>query len=140
MNRLVEQELSGKGGDPQLEARALAERIAGCDRLRSAYQDQQAAELMTLEELGGKLEELDRTRGSARSELERLRKRGERVEERERDRDAVIESHGGMCPTPWTPCRVRRGGGSTGCFGRRSRPRRTAWRSRELLVLLNPVQ
>ena len=98
MSRLVELELSGKGGDPQLDARALAEEIAGCDRFRSAYQDQQAAGFMTLDELGAKLKDLDRTRGTARSELERLRKRRERVEELERDRDTVLESYAGMVP------------------------------------------
>ncbi len=98
MNRLVELELSGKGGDPQLEARALAEKIAGCDRLRSAHQDQQTAGFMTLDELGAKLKDLDRTRGTARSALERLRKRRERIEELERDRDTIIESYAGMVP------------------------------------------
>jgi flagellar motility protein MotE (MotC chaperone) len=98
MNQLVEQELSGKGGDPQLEARALAETIAECNRLRSAYQDQQAAGLMSLDELGGKLKALNRTRESARAELERVRKRRESVEELERDRDSAMESYAGMLP------------------------------------------
>jgi hypothetical protein len=70
----------------------------GCDRLRSAYQDQQAAGLMTLEELGGKLKELDRTRELGRAELERLRRRRERGEELERDREAVIEFYAGLLP------------------------------------------
>ena len=73
-------------------------KIAECDHLRSAYQDQQAAGLMTLDELGSKLEELDRTREFARAELGRLLKRRERVEDLEHDRDAVIESYAGMLP------------------------------------------
>jgi hypothetical protein len=98
MNRLIEQELSERSGDPQREAEAWTKKIAECDRLRSAYQDQQAAGLMTLEELGGKLKELDRTRELAHAELGRLLKRRERVDELERDRDAVIESYAGMFP------------------------------------------
>jgi len=53
---------------------------------------------MTLDELGSKLKELDRTRELARAELGRLLKRRERVEDLEQDRDAVIESYAGMLP------------------------------------------
>src|SRR5215212_9534585 len=53
---------------------------------------------MTLEELGGKLEELDCTRELARAELGRLQRRRERLEDLEQDRDAVIESYAGMLP------------------------------------------
>jgi hypothetical protein len=92
MNRLIEQELSERGGDPRREAEVWTKKIAECDRLRSAYQDQQAAGLMTLDELGSKLKELDRIRELARAELGRLQRRRERVEDLEQDRDAVIES------------------------------------------------
>jgi len=98
MNRLIEQELSEISGDPQHEAKTWAEKVAECDRSRSAYQDQQAAGLMTLDELGRKLGELDSTLKLARAELERLQRRRERVEELERDRDAIIESYAGMLP------------------------------------------
>lgn len=98
MDRLLEQESTGSGGDPKVEAISLAERITGCDRLRRAYQDQQAAGLMTLEELAARLEELERTRQSARHDLERLGMRRKRAEELERDRDAVIQSYAGMVP------------------------------------------
>jgi hypothetical protein len=53
---------------------------------------------MTLDELGSKLKELDRTRERARAELGRLLKRLERVEDLEQDRDAIIESYTGMLP------------------------------------------
>lgn len=119
MNRLVEQESTGSGGDPKAEAKVLAERIAGCDRLRSAYQDQQAAGLMTLEELAARLEELELTAvrratssigsGSAGS-----------AEALKRDRDAVIQWYAGVCPKPWRRWAARKGDGSTGC---------SAWRS-----------
>jgi hypothetical protein len=93
-----------------------------------------------LHELGGKLKKLDRTRDLACAELGRLHSRRERVEELERDRDAVIESYRGCCPRFWKPCRAKSGGGSTGCSAWRSYPRRMAWRSATLLVHLNPVQ
>ena len=51
-----------------------AEKAAECARLRGAYQDQQAAGLMILAELGSKLEEL------------------------ERDRDALLEFYAGAVP------------------------------------------
>jgi hypothetical protein len=51
-----------------------------------------------LHELGGKLKKLDRTRDLACAELGRLHSRRERIEELERDRDAVIESYPGMLP------------------------------------------
>jgi site-specific DNA recombinase len=98
MNRLIEQELSEHSGDPQREAEAWTGKIAECDRLRGAYQDQQAAGFMTLDELGSKLKELESTRELAHAELGRLLKRRERVEDLERDRDAVIKSYAGMLP------------------------------------------
>ncbi len=98
MNRLLEQELSERGSDPQREAEVWAKKLAECDRLRSAYQDQQATGLMTLDELGSRLKELDLTRELARAELGRLQRRRERVDELKWDRDAVIESYAGMLP------------------------------------------
>jgi Recombinase zinc beta ribbon domain len=69
MDRLIEQERNTRRGNPEREAQAWAETIAKCARLRSAYQDQQAAGLMTLEELASKLKELDETCGHAEREL-----------------------------------------------------------------------
>src|SRR5215213_2342865 len=43
--------------DPEPLAKTLAERLSDNARLRRAYQDQQAAGLMTLEELASRLEE-----------------------------------------------------------------------------------
>jgi hypothetical protein len=66
--------------------------------LRSAYQDQQAAGLMTLEELGTKLEELENTRSTAERELNVLRGHRQRVSELESDRDALFESMADIVP------------------------------------------
>jgi DNA-binding FadR family transcriptional regulator len=59
-----------------------------------AYQDQQAADLMTLAELGSKLEELESTRQMAEAEIAALAAQ----EELERDRDALIEFYAGAVP------------------------------------------
>ena len=59
--------------------------------MRSGYQELAAKGLMTLEELGPKLEELDGVRQTARAEIDALEARKERVEELEADRDALVE-------------------------------------------------
>jgi hypothetical protein len=74
------------------------EKIAECARLRSAYQDQQAAGLMTLEELGTKLAKLEETRRVAEAELRAPDAREERVRELEADRDALIASYAEVLP------------------------------------------
>ena len=54
MTTLIEQELASHSRDTSQEAAAWAKKLEECDRLRSAYQDQQAAGLMSLEELATK--------------------------------------------------------------------------------------
>ena len=98
MERLIEEERTNRGGDPGHEAKVWAQKIAECARLRSAYQDQQAAGLMTLEELGTKLEELENTRSTAERELNVLRDHRQRVCELESDRDALLESMADIVP------------------------------------------
>jgi site-specific DNA recombinase len=68
MERLIEQERATQVGDPEREAEAWTRKIAEYDRRRCAYQDQQAAGLMTLEELGARLKELESARTSAERE------------------------------------------------------------------------
>lgn len=67
-------------------------------RLRSAYQDQQAARFMTLEELGYKLAKLQETRRIAQAELAALDAREAHVRELEADRDVLLASYAGMVP------------------------------------------
>jgi site-specific DNA recombinase len=98
MDRLIEQERNSKRGDPEREAQAWAETITKCVRLRNAYQDQQVAGLMTLEELGSKLKDLDETRLHAERELTALQDSRARVEELEADRDTLLESISGQIP------------------------------------------
>jgi flagellar motility protein MotE (MotC chaperone) len=98
MEHLIEQERNGRNGDPEREAERWLERIAECDRLRRSYQDQQAAELMTLDELRERLGELEDTRSLVLAEMEALARHEERVQGLERDRDALLESYAEAVP------------------------------------------
>ncbi len=98
MNKLIAEEQSNRAGDPEREARIWAETLAESERLRAAYQDQQAVGHMTLEELGGKLRELEATRKLARAEIARLLEHKERVQELEQDRDVLLQSYAEMVP------------------------------------------
>jgi site-specific DNA recombinase len=98
MEALIEQEQTNGPRHFAKEEATWAEKIAECSQLRSAYQDQQAAGLMTLEELGAKLKELERTRALAQAELDAITLRKERVEELETNRDVLLESLTSMVP------------------------------------------
>jgi chromosome segregation ATPase len=98
MESLIEQERTSRTRDPEHEAEVWAQKIAECDQRRSAYQDQQAAGMMTLEELGSKLRELDNTRRAAERELAALQDHRRRVEDLEQDRDALLEDMAAMVP------------------------------------------
>jgi acyl transferase domain-containing protein len=93
MERLIEQERAAANrGDPESTVKAWADKVAECVRLRAAYQDQQAVGLMTLEELGPKLVQLDEIRRHAERELSALEDHQERVEQLEEDRAALTEA------------------------------------------------
>jgi len=98
MERLIEEEQGAGRGDPEREGRAWAEKLAECGRLRGAYQDQQAAGLMTIEELGAKLRGLEEARRHAEAELAGLGDHRRRVEELEADRDALLDSMAASVP------------------------------------------
>jgi site-specific DNA recombinase len=98
IEKLIEQECEVGRSDPEREVIPWEEKIAECSRLRSAYQDQQAAGLMTLEELASKLARLEETRRVAEAELKALEAREERLRELETDRDALIASFAETVP------------------------------------------
>ena len=98
MEHLIEEERASRARNPEHEAELWAHKIADCAQRRSAYQDQQAAELMNLEELGFKLRELDNTRKIAERELAALKDHRRRVRDLEQDRDALLESMAEMVP------------------------------------------
>jgi hypothetical protein len=99
MECLIDEERAAANrGDPESTAKAWADKAAECARLRAAYQDQQAAGLMTLEELGSKLSELDDIRRHAERELSALQDHQERVEQLEADRDALVKEMAETAP------------------------------------------
>ena len=98
METLIEQERATGPQDTAKEAKVWKQKIAECVHKRSAYQDQQAAGLMTLEELGSKLQELDEARRLAQAEFEALMRRQEHLEQLEEDREALLESMAEIVP------------------------------------------
>ena len=62
------------------------------------YQEQAAKGYMTFEELGAVLSNLEETRKSAERELQIVKNRLERVEQLERDKDALHEYYFGIAP------------------------------------------
>ncbi len=92
MDALIDRESEAGCRDSGEQATAWATKLEECDRLRAAYQDQQAAGLMTLEELASKIKGIEETRRLALAELSALEVREARMSELERDRDALLES------------------------------------------------
>jgi hypothetical protein len=94
VRRLAEQERAARrtrlGTDG--EAKMWAEKISECARMRAAYQDQQAAGLMTLAELSDKLAGTDETRRHAEAELGALKASEDRARAIERDGEALVRS------------------------------------------------
>jgi hypothetical protein len=98
MVTLIGQERATGPQEPVKEARLWQQKIAECVHKRSAYQDQQAAGLMTLEELGSKLQEVDDARRLAQAELESLTRRQEHIEQLEKVREALLKSMAKIVP------------------------------------------
>ncbi len=92
MNALIDRESEAGCRDSGEQAAAWTKKLEECDRLRAAYQDQQAAGLMTLEELASKIKGIEETRRLALAELSALEVREARMSELERDRDALLIS------------------------------------------------
>lgn len=98
MERLIDEERDLGRGDPGRKSRVWAEKLAECDRLRKAYQQQQAAGFMSLEELGAMLKDLEGTRRVAEAELRSIEARQDRVKALESDRDGLLEFMAGTVP------------------------------------------
>ena len=84
---------------------------------RSAYQDQPSARLMSLEEFGSKLQELDDARRLARAELESLTRRHKHIEQLEQGRKAPLKSMAELIPDRmlWKVSCLRSATRSIGC-------------------------
>jgi site-specific DNA recombinase len=98
LEEMIEQERAGSRGDPEREITMWFEKAAEVDSKRSAYQEQQAEGLITLDELRVKLTGLEETRRAAETEIDTLRSRIERVEDLERNRDTLLGSYADLIP------------------------------------------
>ena len=72
MDTAIEMHRSALRGDPKREAKAWLDKLAEADRKRARYQEMAAEELITLDELRGKLIDLEDVRATAERELEDL--------------------------------------------------------------------
>lgn len=79
--------------NPDAEGAGLERQIEGCLKRRAAYQDQQAAGFMSLEELGEKLEQAKEQRAVAEHDLAALRRGQHKIEELEANKRALLEAY-----------------------------------------------
>jgi len=95
---MIELEREGVRGNPEREAKAWLNKLAEADRERSGYQRLAAKGLMSDEELDEALAELEETRATAKRELEALAGQGERLEQLEREKDALLDNYTAVAP------------------------------------------
>jgi site-specific DNA recombinase len=98
LEKLIEDERKAIRGNPSREAEMWAKKLSEVERKRSAYQDQQAEGLITLDELRTKLAALEETRTIAQRELAALKARREIIEDLERDAETLLEHYASMVP------------------------------------------
>ena len=117
LEKLIEEERAALRGNPDRESRTWANKLAEVDRKRSAYQDQQAEGLITLEELRKKLAALEETRAVAQGELDALRSRQEHIEQLEHDADTILNQYARMVPEGLDTLTQKSVTASTRCSG-----------------------
>jgi hypothetical protein len=97
LERMIELECEGTR-DPERKANASLEQLTKIDRKRSAYQDQQAEGLITLEELRAKLAGLMDAKETIRHELEAINGHREKMAQLERDKNSLLEHYAAIAP------------------------------------------
>jgi hypothetical protein len=97
LERMIVLEREG-ARDPDREANALLNQLTKVERKRSAYQDQQAEGLITLEELRAKLAGLEEARETLLRDLEAINGRREKIAQLERDKDALLDHYASIAP------------------------------------------
>jgi site-specific DNA recombinase len=98
LDALIERETEEVREDSTLLPETLSEKLSQNAQTRRAYQDQQAAGLMTLEELAARLEELEHARKVLEAELRALERTQQKAEELREDRDTVVSSLASSIP------------------------------------------
>jgi site-specific DNA recombinase len=98
LEEMIEQERDEVRGDPDREAKAWANKIAGAVEKRSRLQDMAAEGLITFDELGAKLETLEKERERAQQELNALKNHRALLQELEQDKDTLLDHYAGLLP------------------------------------------
>jgi len=98
IGRMIELEKKSSHGDPEREEKVWLDKLTEVSQMRRGYQEQAAKGYMTFDELGEALEGLEETYKTAERELRSVRHRLERVEQLERDKDALHEDYFGIAP------------------------------------------
>ena len=98
LDAMIEEERQGMPGEPELEAKPWLNKLSQVEHKRSRFQDMAAEGYINFEELGAKLSDLEEIRTTAVEKLEAIRNYQERIEEMEKDRDALLESYALRAP------------------------------------------
>jgi DNA repair ATPase RecN len=117
LDAMMDRERKGMRGDAGQEAKVWLDRLAEADTMRRGFQEQAAKGLTTLEELEGRLKEIDEVRETARAELATLEGSRQRLEELEHDQQALIDVTPARCRTPSITSSRRSVTGYTRCSG-----------------------
>ena len=98
LDTMIEEERQKVHGEPKQEAKPWLNKLAQVERKRSRFQDMAAEGYISFEELGAKLSDLEEDRTTAVEKLEAIRNYQERIEELEKDRDALLEDYALRAP------------------------------------------
>jgi hypothetical protein len=98
LERLIKQEQQSMRGDPESEVKTWLEKLIEVDRRRSGYIDLAADGIMSRDDLKAELARLEEIRGTAEKGLKALRTRQEKVEELQRDKDALLDHYAALAP------------------------------------------
>jgi site-specific DNA recombinase len=98
LERMIELERQDKRGDPDREAKVWLDKLARVDQERRGYFKLAATGRMSEEDLDEALIELEEARKGAQRELNALKLYRERIEELERDKQALLDYYEGVAP------------------------------------------
>ncbi len=98
LEHMIDMERAELRGEPEQHARAWADKLAEVETERRGYLRLAAKGRMTDEDLDVALVELEETRKTAERGLEAARSRRERIEQLERDKDALLQWYAGLVP------------------------------------------
>src|SRR5215218_6352216 len=99
LKRMLNEKRNDLCGDPEREARMWLDKLAEADRMRAGYQELAAKGLMTFEELGARLEELEDTRQVARRELQALEGKQAELRDLEQNIAGLLSAYAEAVPT-----------------------------------------